>query len=175
MTQDFIKWTNSQLRPMRRQIAQLLRIGRVLECQSPLLVKVFFSKQEILPEVRVLSINGLQKSPNPEDLVLVFCPQGDPRLAIILAVIDTQALANKNETVLTQNDQNKLVLGEKSLKLQSKDSLGEILSQLLEMIQAISSPGYFLSGAPGTAVTHPLDTLELKNREDLKTSIQRFK
>jgi len=170
VTQDFIKWTNSQLRPMRRQIAQLLRIGRVLECQSPLLVKVFFSKQEILPEVRVLSINGLQKY-----LVLVFCPQGDPRLAIILAVIDTQALANKNETVLTQNDQNKLVLGEKSLKLQSKDSLGEILSQLLEMIQAISSPGYFLSGAPGTAVTHPLDTLELKNREDLKTSIQRFK
>jgi hypothetical protein len=109
-----------------------------------ILLKVSLPTINEISGVPLLTLNGLQQYPRVGDSILVLCREGYIQHAIAIAVVSSDSTVDENQTALTSG-KSKI-----TLKNSSNDvSLGEILSQLSEMIEAIAAPGYILG--PGVA------------------------
>lgn len=162
MSMEILGLVDRQLRPLRRQVAQILRIGKVLKCTDDLQVEVALSQLEVLPQVKVLSLNNLQKAPKIDDLVLVFCPDGDQRQAVVLAVIGSNQLAQMGETVLSQNE-SKITLKDESLKLKNTKSIYEVLTEIVSLIDQVGANGYVsVTGQAVASIMAPINTSSVK-------------
>lgn len=171
MSLSILKQINSQVNPAKRQCLRLLTIGSVTDVQSSnneILVNVRIFDTQTNQKCRVLSINGLQKYPKIRDLVLVFCPNGDPLQAIVIAILGETALAEEDETVLT-HETSSLVLKPDHIAIANDVTLFELIMELIKLIEQVGANGYVtVSGSATGIVSNPVNTSEVRKM------IQRF-
>lgn len=176
MNPDLLRSLDRHLLPLNHKVNQILKIGRVKKAQKKegkIVLSIAISQNEELKNISLLSLNGLQRFPSPDDSVLVFCPEGRLEHAIAFAVISDQAQVSEKETGLFQGEQ-KIVINDHTLQIVSNRTLGAILTELLELISSLASSSFFIPAGMGVQPNPAKQQEMVKKISSIHNELERF-
>jgi phage gp45-like len=154
---DVIRTVDLRTKPILHKMDHLFRIGSVTKVETKdgsIIIDVTLSDSEVLWDVPLASINGLQAYPAQNDAVLIYCPYGRPENAIALFVISSAAIAKVGETSLSR-ESTQITLTKEEAAIKRDEKLIKILKKMTEILQTLPS----ITTMPGPGVAQATGAL----------------